>query len=137
EDTELVDMVSVDSFRERHQIPHIDILKIDTEGHGKFCHTIYHTPYIIHLYHAPYAIHHASNSLISLPTLFIPADNKVLLGAVRALSNQSVSMFTFEGGKGVSLSKEMVTQFDAWGFSCYSTSRAGMHDIWVMVYGIW
>ncbi len=34
--------------------------------------------------------------------------------------------FRFEGGKGVTLSAEMIQSFDAQGFSCYSTSRAGL-----------
>jgi hypothetical protein len=40
-----------------------------------------------------------------------------------------VKLFTFEGGKGVVLSKEMLQQFDELGFSCYSTSRAGLFKV--------
>jgi FkbM family methyltransferase len=52
-------------------------------------------------------------------------DNKVLLGAATIIKDQ-VGMFTFEGGKGITFSKEMIDLYDSWGFSCYSTSRAGL-----------
>lgn len=84
-ETEEVPMISIDAFVAQANLTHIDILKIDTEGH----------------------------------------DNNVLLGARQSLQ-EKVSMFTFEGGKGVVLSKEMLAEFDSWGFSCYSTSRAGL-----------
>lgn len=51
-------------------------------------------------------------------------DNRVLSGAASAITK--LGMFTFEGGKGVTFSKEMIEQYDALGFSCYSTSRAGL-----------
>lgn len=53
-------------------------------------------------------------------------DNKVLRGAKTALA-KSIGMFAFEGGKGVSFSKEMIYSLDKIGFSCYSTSRAGLY----------
>lgn len=84
-ETEEVPMISIDHFVRQHNLSHIDILKIDTEGH----------------------------------------DNNVLLGAREVLENR-VSMFTFEGGKGVTLSRAMLGEFDSWGFNCYSTSRAGL-----------
>eukprot|EP00598_Pedospumella_elongata_P006999 CAMPEP_0184968798 /NCGR_PEP_ID=MMETSP1098-20130426/1737_1 /TAXON_ID=89044 /ORGANISM="Spumella elongata, Strain CCAP 955/1" /LENGTH=558 /DNA_ID=CAMNT_0027490463 /DNA_START=191 /DNA_END=1867 /DNA_ORIENTATION=+ len=52
-------------------------------------------------------------------------DNKVLAGAEVALSTKA-GMFAFEGGKGVIFSKEMIAHYDGLGFSCYSTSRAGL-----------
>jgi FkbM family methyltransferase len=51
-------------------------------------------------------------------------DNKVLTGAASTIAD--IGMFTFEGGKGVTFSKEMIDQYDQMGFSCYSTSRAGL-----------
>jgi hypothetical protein len=50
---------------------------------------------------------------------------KVLVGAKDAMRS-SLGMFTFEGGKGITLSREMLADYDALGFSCYSTSRAGL-----------
>jgi hypothetical protein len=50
---------------------------------------------------------------------------QVLVGARGAIQNH-LGMFTFEGGKGVTLSADMLRSFDAQGFSCYSTSRAGL-----------
>ena len=35
-------------------------------------------------------------------------------------------MVTFEGGQGITFSKEMIVEFDSLGFNCYSTSRAGL-----------
>lgn len=52
-------------------------------------------------------------------------DNKVLRGAQRTIA-KLVGMFTFEGGKGVSLTKDMLTSLDKLSFNCYSTSRAGL-----------
>lgn len=52
-------------------------------------------------------------------------DNRVLDGASSTIINK-LGMFTFEGGKGVTFSKEMIEKYDALGFSCYSTSRAGL-----------
>ncbi len=53
-------------------------------------------------------------------------DNKVLAGAKLALES-TVALFTFEGGGGVSFSKEQIDDLDfRLGYSCYSTSRAGM-----------
>jgi hypothetical protein len=53
-------------------------------------------------------------------------DNKVLRGARKAIE-QTASLFTFEGGSGVAFSKEDITELDEkWGYSCYSTSRAGL-----------
>lgn len=52
-------------------------------------------------------------------------DNNVLDGAEIALRNQ-IGMFTFEGGLGITFSKEMVETFNGWGYNCYSTSRAGL-----------
>ena len=51
-------------------------------------------------------------------------DNRVLNGAMTAIIK--LGMFTFEGGKGVSFTKEMIETYDKMGFSCYSTSRAGL-----------
>ena len=47
------------------------------------------------------------------------------MGAKNAVTNY-LGMITFEGGKGVTLSKEMIADFDSLGYSCYSTSRAGL-----------
>jgi hypothetical protein len=44
--------------------------------------------------------------------------------------NESIGVFTFEGGKGVSLTKGMLKMYDDLGFSCYSTSRAGLFKVW-------
>ena len=52
-------------------------------------------------------------------------DNKVIVGAKRAIE-EGVALFTFEGGGGVSFTKEHIADLDARGFSCYSTSRAGL-----------
>jgi len=53
-------------------------------------------------------------------------DNKVITGARRAIDN-TVSLFTFEGGKGITFSKEFIEELDTeHGYSCYSTSRAGL-----------
>jgi FkbM family methyltransferase len=52
-------------------------------------------------------------------------DNKVLLGARNSLRSY-VKLFTFEGGGGVTFSKTMSDEFETLGFSCYSTSRAGL-----------
>ena len=38
-------------------------------------------------------------------------DNKVISGAMKAIKEKA-GVFTFEGGKGVSLTKEMVADFD-------------------------
>lgn len=84
-ETEEVNMTTVDSFMARHGLPHLDILKIDTEGN----------------------------------------DNRVLAGAEAALTKMA-GMFTFEGGKGVIFSKDMIDHYDGLGYSCYSTSRAGL-----------
>jgi FkbM family methyltransferase len=53
-------------------------------------------------------------------------DNKVLLGARKAITEDLVGMFTFEGGKGVIFSRSMIEGYDKLGYSCYSTSRAGL-----------
>lgn len=53
-------------------------------------------------------------------------DNHVLVGANSTL-REKVGIFAFEGGKGVTLSKEMLSEFDSMGYSCYSTSRAGLY----------
>eukprot|EP01038_Epipyxis_sp_PR26KG_P004489 gene4489-6345_t len=52
-------------------------------------------------------------------------DNKVLLGAEYAIK-KLLKVFTFEGGKGVSFTEEMINNFDELGYNCYSTSRAGL-----------
>ena len=70
----------------------------------------------------------ASEGMTRLDVLKIDTegnDNKVLLGAKDALRHK-LGMVTFEGGKGVTLSREMLLEFDSLGFSCYSTSRAGL-----------
>jgi hypothetical protein len=38
----------------------------------------------------------------------------------------SISLLTFEGGGGVTFSKQMSDELNDLGFSCYSTSRAGL-----------
>jgi hypothetical protein len=58
---------------------------------------------------------------MSLPLL---ASMQVLTGAAQTI--EGAGMFTFEGGRGVTFSKEMIDGYDAMGFSCYSTSRAGL-----------
>lgn len=52
-------------------------------------------------------------------------DNKVLNGAANVIAN-AAGMFTFEGGKSVQFTKAMIKKYDSLGFSCYSTSRAGL-----------
>ena len=52
-------------------------------------------------------------------------DNKVIRGATEAILH-SVGLLTFEGGGGVTFSKEMIDEMDQMGYSCYSTSRAGL-----------
>lgn len=52
-------------------------------------------------------------------------DNKVISGARRAIDG-GVALFTFEGGSGVTFTKEHIEDLDSRGFSCYSTSRAGL-----------
>ena len=53
-------------------------------------------------------------------------DNKVLNGAKLAIEN-TISLFTFEGGSGVAFGKEDIQELDSQhGYSCYSTSRAGL-----------
>lgn len=49
------------------------------------------------------------------------------MGATRAV-NSSVGLFSFEGD-GVSLSKKSIIEFDKKGYSCYSTSRAGLFKV--------
>jgi len=68
------------------------------------------------------------HSLPKIDVLKIDAegnDNKVMIGASRAIVN-TVGLFTFEGGGGVTFSKGMIEELDALGYSCYSTSRAGL-----------
>ena len=50
---------------------------------------------------------------------------QVLEGAADTIRNM-VSMFTFEGGGGVKVTADMVEKYDKMGFSCFSTSRAGL-----------
>lgn len=53
-------------------------------------------------------------------------DDKVLTGA-RIAIEKTLSLFTFEGGGGVSFAKERIEKLDKqFGYSCYSTSRAGL-----------
>jgi hypothetical protein len=53
-------------------------------------------------------------------------DNKVIKGARLAIEN-TVSLLAFEASKGVSLTEDMIDEFDKkHGYSCYSTSRAGL-----------
>lgn len=85
DNTEEVNMTSVDLLMSHTGWATVDLLKIDTEGN----------------------------------------DNKVLLGAKHAIEN-FLGIFTFEGGKGITLSEEMLQEYDALGYSCYSTSRAGL-----------
>jgi FkbM family methyltransferase len=69
-----------------------------------------------------------NHSISSVDVLKIDAegnDNRVLLGA-RGLIAKPVGMLTFEGGQGITLSKEMLDAFDLLGYACYSTSRAGL-----------
>ena len=69
-----------------------------------------------------------ANNITALNVLKIDTegnDNKVLNGARKTIKDL-VGMFTFEGGKGVELTKEMLMEYDQWGFNCYSTSRAGL-----------
>lgn len=52
-------------------------------------------------------------------------DNKVIRGARKAIDG-GAALFTFEGGSGVSFTKDDIDDLDSRGFSCYSTSRAGL-----------
>jgi FkbM family methyltransferase len=52
-------------------------------------------------------------------------DNKVIRGAHKAIDG-GTALFTFEGGGGVAFTKEDIDNLDMRGFSCYSTSRAGL-----------
>jgi FkbM family methyltransferase len=52
-------------------------------------------------------------------------DNKVIDGAMETIK-ESVKLLTFEGGGGVTFSYDLSEQLDKMGFSCYSTSRAGL-----------
>ena len=52
-------------------------------------------------------------------------DNKVINGAMETIK-ESVKLLTFEGGGGVTFSYELSEQLDKMGYSCYSTSRAGL-----------
>lgn len=85
QETEEVNVTSVDRYMQLNKLSKLDILKIDTEGN----------------------------------------DNKVLIGAKNAIQ-EMLGMFTFEGGGGVTYSKEMSKDFETLGYSCYSTSRAGL-----------
>ena len=53
--------------------------------------------------------------------------SQVILGATKAV-NDSVGLFSFEGD-GVSLSKKSIIEYDKKGYSCYSTSRAGLFKV--------
>ena len=44
----------------------------------------------------------------------------------RKAIDSGVALFTFEGGSGVSFTKEHIEDLDGRGFSCFSTSRAGL-----------
>jgi FkbM family methyltransferase len=52
-------------------------------------------------------------------------DNKVLQGANKAITSLT-GVFTFEGGGGVTYSKDMDEMYNTLGYNCYSTSRAGL-----------
>ena len=53
-------------------------------------------------------------------------DNKVIAGARKAIEN-TVSLFAFEGGKGITFDKDFIDELDTkHGYNCYSTSRAGL-----------
>lgn len=52
-------------------------------------------------------------------------DNKVINGAKKIISEQA-GFVAFEGGSGVTLSKQMIVEFSKSGYACYSTSRAGL-----------
>jgi hypothetical protein len=53
-------------------------------------------------------------------------DNKVIHGASEAIRD-AVGVFTFESTKGVHFTSAMVKELDEIGYSCYSTSRAGLY----------
>jgi hypothetical protein len=53
--------------------------------------------------------------------------SQVIRGATQAL-NSTVGLFTFEGN-GVAFPQSKIDQLDAQGFSCYSTSRAGLFKV--------
>jgi FkbM family methyltransferase len=53
-------------------------------------------------------------------------DNKVIHGASNAIRDQ-IGVFTFESTKGVHFTSAMVKELDEIGYSCYSTSRAGLY----------
>ncbi len=55
-------------------------------------------------------------------------DNRVLEGARTALATQ-LGVFALEGGQGVTFSKEMINNLDNQGYSCYSSSRAGLFKV--------
>ena len=52
---------------------------------------------------------------------------QVIRGATKAL-NTTVGLFTFEGN-GVAFPKATIDQLDAQGYSCYSTSKAGLFKV--------
>lgn len=88
EDTEAVNMTTVERFLEIHDIRNLDVLKVDAEGN----------------------------------------DNKVIIGGSDAIRN-TVGLFTFEAGGGVTFNSAMVKELDSIGYSCYSTSRAGLYKL--------
>jgi len=55
-------------------------------------------------------------------------DNKVIYGASKYIRS-SVGLLTFECGKGTQFSYAMIVEMDSIGFSCYSTSRAGLFKL--------
>lgn len=52
-------------------------------------------------------------------------DNKVIIGASTAI-RETLGVFTFEAGRGVNFDADMIKELDSIGYSCYSTTKAGM-----------
>ncbi len=52
-------------------------------------------------------------------------DGKVLRGAGKLL-NSTLGMFAFEGGRKFPLTREDLNIYDSMGYSCFSTSKAGL-----------
>ena len=59
--------------------------------------------------------------------LQINAASQIIAGASRAVRH-NLGLFTFEGD-GVSLTKAMIDKYYSMGYSCYSTSRAGLFKV--------
>ena len=64
---------------------------------------------------------------ITCSTLHITFNAQIIAGASHAVQH-NLGIFTFEGD-GVSLTKAMIDDYDRMGYSCFSTSRAGLFKV--------